>query len=195
MRITLIAADRDVHYLHVVSDWDRSNDGALTTFRRDDGTSKLTFVESITDPDDLYELDMVRAIAVSPEGRNVYTGSTGLSTLSVFQRDRLGRLACVQRMQDDTGGVDGIHATSAICLTPDGKFLFAAGSSDNAIAVFRRAPNTGLLEFLCALKNGQNSIDSLRHVNSLVVSPDGKHLYAGSSGAAVTVFEIRPDGS
>jgi 6-phosphogluconolactonase (cycloisomerase 2 family) len=186
-----MAADHAGRFVYVVSD---SYRGALTVFRRDGMTGNLSFVDSLHDElhEDRTGLRMACSVASSPDGRHLYVGTRGDGRLSVFERNaESGRAELMQRLENGRQGVEGLRSGEQIALTPDGKHLFVAASSDNAIAAFARDVHSGRLEFLGAVKDGRDEIDCLQHVTSLAVSPDGKHLYTTSANATVAVFEIR----
>ena len=89
----------------------------------------------------------------------------------------------------------GVNDATDIAISPDGKFLYAAATSSNSIAVFSRDADTGKLSQLpgnagciaagetpiggCATANG------LEGPSALAMSPDGKNVY-------VTTFTLDP---
>lgn len=77
----------------------------------------------------------------------------------------------------------------AIAMSPDGADLYAAGSSDNAIAAFHVDQATGELTFLEVQRSGVGGVDGLNDTRSVAVSPDGAHVYgAGGADNALAVF-------
>ncbi|MFN6525814.1 hypothetical protein [Nostoc sp. ChiSLP03a] len=44
-------------------------------------------------------------------------------------------LTIVEVQQDNTNGVDGLGGAKSLTVSPDGKFLYAAGYDDSAVAV------------------------------------------------------------
>lgn len=86
----------------------------------------------------------------------------------------------------------------AIALSPDGKSLYVASSASDAIAIFKRNPQTGALTQSrgaggCIAAGGAEGCASavgLDGPNSVAVSPDGRNVYATSLGSeAVTIFQ------
>ncbi len=74
-------------------------------------------------------------------------------------------------------------------LSPDGRFLYAASFDDDAVAAFSRDPNSGALIFVEAQVDGSGSVQDLNGVQSVLVSPDGRHVYAAAyADNAVTIF-------
>jgi WD40 repeat protein len=110
----------------------------------------------------------------------------------VFARDTAtGKLTFLEVQKDGINGVDGIDNVTTVTVSPDGKYLYAAGVYDSAVAVFERDITTGKLTFLEVQKDGTNGIDGLSSVRSITVTPDGKYLYAAGNGdSAVAVFGL-----
>ena len=132
------------------------------------------------------------AVTISPDGKHVY--SAGLDGLAVFSRNATtGALTFVEALKDSVGGVDGLGGARSVTVSPDSKHVYAAGESDNAVAVFSRNPTTGRLTFVEALKDGVGGVDGLGHAFSVTASPDGKQMYvAGQNDNAVAVFSRNP---
>ena len=87
------------------------------------------------------------------------------------------------------GGVDGLDGAYSVTVSPDGNHVYAGGYTDDAIAVFSRNSSTGALTYVEMQKIGVGGVDGIRAVTSVVVSPDGKHVYAtGFHDDAVAVF-------
>ena len=98
-------------------------------------------------------------------------------------------LTFVEFRRDGFGGVDGLRGAYSVMLSPDGKYLYAAGLDDDAVAVFSRDSTTGVLTFVEVQRDGVGGVDGLLLAQSVTVSPDGKHLYAaGANDDAVAVF-------
>lgn len=116
-------------------------------------------------------------------------------------------LAFLQVLRNGDGATRGLAGPRAVAVSPDGRFLYAAGFLDGSLALFRRDP-AGDLAFLTAL-------DGFPQIRSLAVSADGLHVYAGSDAgialltrgsdgrlrrgaavgpAAVRALELSPDG-
>jgi DNA-binding beta-propeller fold protein YncE len=150
-------------------------------------------------------------VAISPDGRNVYAGSYLGDAVAVFDRkpggtltQKTGLAGCIS----DTGAGPcadgtGLRYVSSVSISPDGTSVYAAGSNSDAIAVFDRAADGTLTQKPgvagCISESGRGPcIDgvALVHVSALAISPDGRSIYATSSGdGSVAVFDRRSDGT
>src|SRR5207237_831694 len=70
------------------------------------------------------------------------------NALAVFERDpATGTLTYVERMRDGIAGIDGLRSAQAVAVSPDGGTVYAAGSADKAVTVFRvRRCGDGILD-------------------------------------------------
>ena len=95
----------------------------------------------------------------------------------------------VEVHKDGLFGVDGLASVRSVAVSPDGKHVYAAGSADNAVAVFSRTSTTGALTFVEVHKDGVGGVDGLLAALSVTMSPDGKHVYAaGVNESALAAF-------
>ncbi len=149
-----------------------------------EGIGFLSFIEALFDGvGGVDGLDGAIAVTVSPDGLNAYAGSAGDHALTVFSRDQAtGELTFIEALFDGVGGVDGLLATSAVTVSPDGLHVYTASLGDDALAAFSRDTITGELTFIEAVFDGVGG-------NAVTVSPDGLHVYAASRDAdALTLF-------
>lgn len=170
-----------------------SNDDAIAVFSRDKITGKLTFIETMTSP----SLDGVNGLALSPEGLHLLATSINSDSLTVFNRDPIsGRLSLLQTWVNNQEGVQGLDAASGIVVSPNGKFVYLTGGGiDNALVTFKRDPQTGMLTFGQALRNGDQGIKGLNGAAGLAMAPEGNYLYVtGTNEHAVTVFRPNEEG-
>jgi hypothetical protein len=83
------------------------------------------------------DLDFVVDVAESPDGRHVYAVGILDDAIAVFSRNATtGTLSFVEMQKDGVGGVDGLDAAISVTVSPDGKYVYAAGNLDDAIVVF-----------------------------------------------------------
>ncbi len=133
----------------------------------------------------------VLAVAVSPDGRNVYAVAPSSDAVAVFARDlSSGVLTQLEVEKDGVGNVDGIAHAAAIVVSPDGQHVYVAGSRDDAVTSFSRDSASGALTFLEAQKEGTAGVEGIRYARALAITPDGEFLYAaGQKSDAIAVFK------
>jgi DNA-binding beta-propeller fold protein YncE len=121
------------------------------------------------------------SVVVSPDGHNVYVGSSG--GLAVFSRN--GRTGAL-RQPAGTAGALRRPAPVALAVSADGRNVYAVTASGDreALAVFRRNRTSGALTRTGTVTAG---FVGPSFCYSLALSPDGRSLYVGSCGD-LTVF-------
>ncbi|HEU4599765.1 MAG TPA: YncE family protein [Solirubrobacterales bacterium] len=151
-----------------------------------------------------------RAIAVSPDGRNVYVASAGSDAVAIFTRNRKsgaltqsqGKAGCVSaRGASGCAKVVGIDGPNSVAVSPDGRNVYVTSRDSSTLLSFRRNPKTGALHpipgatcitgiptpLFCAVANGMITPDVV------VVSPDGANVYVGAFfGNSVASFARDP---
>ncbi len=155
------------------------------------GTEPLTPVVVGTDIASVGARAAVNSVAMSPEGRHVCTTSALERAVQLYRRDEAtGDLSYVGRLLEAQYGNDGLDGACAVVVSPDGAHVYVAGRDDDALTVFERDPATGELTFAQLLKDGVDGIDGLDGVRSIVITPDGRHIYAAAyEDDAVTIFQ------
>ncbi len=167
-------------------------DDAVAIFTRSPGasdSSHLTFqsVVRVTGA-----LDGPSAIAVSPDGWNVYATGVNDHSLVVFNRSG-NSLGVLEQLHDDENGVDGLRGASGIALDVDGDHVYVAARHEAAVAVFARAAD-GRLTFLEYKLNGIDDVAGMVGASGVAVSPDGAHVVGGGRFEdALVVFERQPE--
>ncbi|HXS48125.1 MAG TPA: beta-propeller fold lactonase family protein [Solirubrobacterales bacterium] len=147
-----------------------------------------------------------RAIALSPDGKNVYVASSGSDAIAIFRRNaRTGTLTQPQGAAGciavkGAGGCAkavGLDGPNSVAVSPDGRSVYATSRASNTVSVFGRNQSTGALNQLPA---GAGCISGLPVPNCangralvgpdvVIVSPDGENVYVGSFfGNAIAVF-------
>jgi DNA-binding beta-propeller fold protein YncE len=170
-------------------------DDAVATFARDPGTSGLSFVGFLQNGlGGMTVLDEPEGVAVSPDGRNVYVAAFAGDAVVVFSRSPTsGVLSFVEQHTDGVGGVDGLDGAEGVSVSPDGRNVYVAGNTDNAVAVFSREPTTGALTFVEQQKDGVAGVDGLLGAFGVASSPDARNVYVvGFGDNAVAVFSRDP---
>lgn len=186
---------------------------AIVHFRRD-GTGSLSFAGCIADggrndcaDPALDALDGARDVAVAPDGRSVYAVSSSADAIAHFRRLDDGSLTLASCIADVGRNacadppLDTLDSVRGVAVSPDGKSVYAASSRGNAIVQLRREGDGNLAFAGCVSDGGINGcvdprLDALADVRDVAVAPDGRSVYAVSSGAsAIAHFRRDGDGS
>ncbi len=117
-------------------------DRAIAIGAREMPTGTLTYVGTVTVTVGGFNvLDGVRALAMSPDGRQLYAASQRAHTLAVFRRDpSSGMLAYLGMHRDGYAGVDGLKTANGLAVSSDGMHVYVTGYDDDAVALFRHTP-------------------------------------------------------
>jgi DNA-binding beta-propeller fold protein YncE len=148
-----------------------------------------------------------RAIVVSPDGKNAYVASSKSDAIAIFARDKKtgaltqpgGSGGCIAvKGADGCAKAIGLDGPNSVAISANGRNVYATSRDSNAITSFLRNPKTGALRQLPPTGAGCISAlpipgcaggRALLGPDVVVISPDGKSLYAGSFfGNAVAVF-------
>ncbi len=152
-----------------------------------------------------------RAIAVSPDGKQVYVTSSGSDAIAIFIRNRqTGVLTQAKKTAGciaakGAGGCAvaiGLDEPNSIAISPNGRSVYATSRAANSITAFARNPKTGALKQLPSPLAGCISGAplpgcapglALLAPDVVVVSPDGNNVYVGSFfGNSITAFTRNP---
>jgi DNA-binding beta-propeller fold protein YncE len=151
-----------------------------------------------------------RALALSPDGRNLYVASSGSDAIAIFTRSPLdgtlsqakGKGGCIAL--EGAGGCAtaiALDGPNSVAVSPDGANVYATSFNSEAVTVFHRNRKTGALTQPldgsgcvarvpvpgCVVGRGLGGPDVI------AVSPDNKSVYVGSfPGNAIAVFNRDP---
>ena len=160
----------------------------LVVFARDAQSGRLTFIEAHRNGvNGVDGLGNPTALAVSPDGADVYVASFQGSAITVFARAPLtGRLTFVQVQRDGLPGPDS--SLFGLAVSADGAHVYVSGEgAENDVAVFARDAVSGRLTPVEVVSTG------LPPSRGLAVSHDGAHVYVtGFTAKAVTAFQRDP---
>jgi cysteine-rich repeat protein len=186
-----VAVSPDGLHVYVVGHDER----AVSVFTREVGTGRVTFASVVRDSvGGVNGLKGARALAISPDGNHVYVSGNDDDNVVLFNRDPgTGALTFVERYEDGVGGIDGMAGPAGVVVSSDGTNVYVGGDDDDAIAVFTRNPVDGRLAFVELQRDGVGAVDGLDGLESIVLTPDGTHLYVGGSDEqAVAAFRRNP---
>ncbi|BAP54557.1 conserved repeat protein [Thioploca ingrica] len=181
-QVNSVAISSDGRHLYATS-----FDGAITVFSRDNGSGKLSWVQTVNNSDlDNNGLNGASAVLVSPDSKHVYVASALDKAVVVFTRDQTtGKLTLVEIQQDGSSGGDGLEGANALAMSADNLRLYVTAVNDNALTVFARNVNSGGLTFLSKQQQG---LTTPTHVT---VSQDNVFIYVTNSNS-VSRFTRNP---
>lgn len=121
------------------------------------------------------------------------TVSATTSSSSTVTATPMGKLTYQELHKDVAAGgaAEGLDYANCVTVSPDNQNVYATGSTDSALVVFTRNLTTGALTYLETHKDvaAGGAAEGLGSANCVIVSPDGKSVYAtGGNDNAVVVF-------
>ena len=170
----------------------------VSTYSRDTTSGALTFVQSVRDNTAAggNSLNGPTATITSPDGAYVYAAAAGDNAITRFTRDTVitfGRLLSPTPVVDNGGSIDGLSGVAWAAMSPDGKHVYTAAPTDNAVGVFARNSGTGALTYVEKQTNGVGPVVGLLGARGVAVTPDGAYvLSAASTSNAVALFGRDP---
>jgi DNA-binding beta-propeller fold protein YncE len=174
-----------------------NTDDAISRFARD-ASGVLTFKSCLADtnasgcevlPHPL--LDASEAVAISPDGQQVYVTSENANAVSIFTRAAAGALtfgSCFADTAQDGCAVPTpavLDHALGVTASPDGTSLYVT-SNDNAVSVFRRGADGNFAFQSCVADDAASGcvvpspVVALKDPQSIAVSPDGTSAYVAS---------------
>jgi DNA-binding beta-propeller fold protein YncE len=156
----------------------------VPVYARDVTTGLLTAIGALGP---MVGTNVVEDVVVSPDGDHVYVAASGDQSILVTGRDSGTGLLTPLEIHDSTT-IPGLLPV-ALAMSADGKSLYVANGFKNTVVVFLRDVMTGQLSYVETHTDDVSGVDGLLNVRSIVVSPDGGHVYAGSQDEdAVAIF-------
>ncbi len=169
-----------------VAAFDESN---ISVFSRNSVTGAASFLGVYKKGDQgVEELTQPHALALSPDGKNLYVGLYGHEII-VFDRNAAnGLLTYKSRVPFLVGQSD--TSAPALALSPDGKSLYVASWNDDAISVFSRNTETGAIVLASDVFNDAGGVSDLDGPHAISISSDGAYVYVATTVShSVTSFE------
>jgi hypothetical protein len=130
----------------------------------------------------------------------------GVGGITVLKRNLNGELHLVQQFRIDQragiADVEGMIGANSVAVSPDGKYTYVSSGGyyrDHNLLVFARSSETGNLTLLQNI-DVYNTSASRVLPSTLVVSPDGKHVYVVGDNFAIStsvilVYTVGGDGT
>ena len=111
---------------------------SVAVFARDASTGSLRFVQAVqSGVDGVQGLAEARGLVVSPDGTHLWATGTASKAIVLFSRDTdTGRLGFVEARRDVVTEWIGMGAVADPALSSDGRHLYLASISYNALLVF-----------------------------------------------------------
>jgi 6-phosphogluconolactonase (cycloisomerase 2 family) len=158
-------------------------------------------------------LSTVRALAVTRDGKFVYSAARASDAVAVFARGAgsghlhqlPGARGCISwRPRKGCARGRGLDGPRGVVLSPDERFAYVAAEDGDQVGVFARNRRSGHLRQLsgragCLQRTGSEGcarLTTLRAPHHLVISPDGRFAYVASDtiGAVVMLRRTRRTG-
>jgi uncharacterized repeat protein (TIGR01451 family) len=166
--------------------------GRVLVYGRDPFDGELTPLQALSDGTaGVGGIGGAHGLVLSDDERFLYVAGSRSDSIAVFARDSAtGLLTYVTRYQDGVLGIDGLGGVRTLRLAPGGGHLYAAGATDDAIAIFSVNPGTGLLTAAGVVRQSDPGMDGLNGVQDLAFSGNGGFLLAASrDNQALVVFQ------
>ena len=127
-------------------------------------------------------------VALSPDGRQLYTAEYAAGGVQVFDRElATERLSWVE---DEPGTEDGGVAVSA-----DGLHVYATAPGDDSIGIFARDASTGAIDRIGVFDAGAGAPPELDEPRALAITADGAHVYVACAGGVLHLARDAADGT
>jgi 6-phosphogluconolactonase (cycloisomerase 2 family) len=127
------------------------DDNAVTVFRRDQSTGKLTFVTTYKNGVGTIDgIGNASAVTVSADGAHLFATGYGSNAVAVFNRDSAtGLLSFAQVIKRNVNtGLPALKGARDVVISPDGATVYATGFLDNQVVTLPFANPTPVIELL-----------------------------------------------
>ena len=144
-------------------------------------------------------LTLLPAVLAAQNYVYVNNDLTSANYVSAYSADPSGALSPISGSPFATGGAGngrGLYSANRIIVLND--FLYASNAASNNVSAFTIDTGTGVLTPVAGSPFSTNATDDSSNSGiSLAATPDGKFLYAGSTGfgGQITIFSIDSAGA
>ncbi|MDM8567761.1 beta-propeller fold lactonase family protein [Candidatus Halobeggiatoa sp. HSG11] len=160
--------------------------------------AEMTFVQSlvngvvINDDASVTGLGNASSVSLSPDEKFLYVAGFKDNSVVVFQRNATdGTLSYQQTLSNEMEGIDGLAGALAVLAQED--YVYVAGAIDDAITIFQRDAETGLLTYQETIQFADSQ--RLDGINSISITEDEDYLFTTSAnGNKLSVFRREEGG-
>ena len=127
------------------------------------------------------------SVAVARDGKSAYVAGSGSSAVAAFARDQATTAHAAElrlrerdqrgrRNQGDCADGNALSGATAVEISPDGRFVYAAAYDAGGIAIFERNQATGALRQVGCVRPVRTctSARAMSGASAIALSPDGK---------------------
>jgi surface protein len=170
----------DGKHAYAESWWNNS----ISWFDRNQSTGALTYVGSLKDGNNGVDgLRSANSIAISPDGKSVYTTGYDDDAVAWFDRNASsGALTYLGISKDGVNGVSTLNGPRRLTVSGDGLQVYVVTIFSSAVTWFDRNASTGHLSLAGNIEDSSYGIDGLGAPQKILISPDGHHAYVTAPG-------------
>ena len=118
-------------------------------------------------------------LVFSSNWAHAYLVANGDDSISFFTRNTsTGALSHHSTFKDANNATYGMDGASNLVISPDGKHLYASATNEDSINLFTRNTSNGTISYTGKITDGINGVNGLNGASDMVISADGKFLYA-----------------
>ncbi len=178
---------------------------AIAVFRRDDDPGsaqfgRLSFVEAVQEGvAGVAGIAAPRALAVSPDGLQVYALGDAADTLAVLLRNptpasaNFGRLSYLTHYSNADPTIAGLDGVRDLLIDAAGDNVYVLGDDPGTLVHLSRQ-SSGELSFVEFLSEGFGTTEGLTGARALRAGPGGTSLYVvGGDQSSIARYTVDPD--
>ncbi|NOU52186.1 lactonase family protein [Pseudoalteromonas sp. JBTF-M23] len=128
------------------------------------------------------------SIALSASGNKLFVAGFDGNIVTIYARDNEGKLAFLQQLENTLSAEKILSNPQKIIASHNGKFIYVANASNASITVF--ADEDGFFNHVQSI-----TVEGLKGVGTLLLSNDGKHLFAaGEQDSGLVQLRVQANG-